>query len=301
MARSSQQAPAELAALAAAGGDVRALTSRTQRARLAQLDLPKAEHFTFAGAGGTSVHGMLLKPPAFDASKKYPVLMVLHGGPETQFGDTWSFRWNTQTLASPGYAVLMINRRGSTGFGQQFTDDINNDWGGKAYEDLMKGLDAALAKYAVPRRHARGGGRRVVRRLHDRLDGVAIEGPLQDAGVPRRRLRPGQHVRRHRGSVVPGVVVQRHAVGQPRRLPAPVARTAKAADFGTFKTPTLVIHGELDFRVPYTQGLEFYTALQRQGVPSRLVVFPDEGHWILKPQNSAFWYHEVQAWLKKYL
>ena len=114
--------------------------------RLAQLDLPKAEHFTFAGAGGTSVHAMLLKPPSFDASKKYPLLMVLHGGPETQFGDTWSFRWNTQTLAAPGYAVLMINRRGSTGFGQQFTDDINNDWGGKAYEDLMKGLDAALAK-----------------------------------------------------------------------------------------------------------------------------------------------------------
>ena len=91
---------------------------------------------------------MLLKPPSFDASKKYPVLMVLHGGPETQFGDTWSYRWNTQTFAAPGYAVLMINRRGSTGFGQQFTDDINDDWGGKAYEDLMKGLDAALAKYA---------------------------------------------------------------------------------------------------------------------------------------------------------
>ena len=109
-------------------------------ARLSALDLPKPEHFTFAGAAGAAVHAMLLRPPAFDAAKKYPVLMVLHGGPETQFGDTWSFRWNTQTFASPGYAVLMINRRGSTGFGQQFTDDIHNDWGGKPWLMMIFGL-----------------------------------------------------------------------------------------------------------------------------------------------------------------
>ena len=195
LARSSQQGPAELVALPATGGDIRALTSHNAE-RLAQLDLPKAEHFTFAGAGGASVHAMLLKPPSFDPSKKYPLLMVLHGGPETQFGDTWSVRWNNQTLASPGYAVLMINRRGSTGFGQQFTDDINNDWGGKVYEDLMKGLDATLAKYTfldgtrVAAAGASYGGYMIA------LDGVAVEGPLQDAGLSRRGVRPAQHVRR---------------------------------------------------------------------------------------------------------
>jgi len=146
MARSSQAAPAELVASASDGSRTRVLT--TQNAELlSKLDLPSAEHFTFAGAGGTEIHAMLLRPPAFDASKKYPVVTILHGGPETMFGDTWSYRWNTQMFAAPGYAVLMINRRGSTGFGQAFTDAIQDDWGGKAFEDVMKGLDAALAKY----------------------------------------------------------------------------------------------------------------------------------------------------------
>ena len=146
MARSSQSAPAELVASAVDASTTTILTHHNQ-ALLGKLDLGRAEHFTFAGAGGTEIHAMLLRPPAFDASKKYPVVMILHGGPETMFGDTWSYRWNTQMFAGPGYAVLMINRRGSTGFGQAFTDAIQDDWGGKPYEDLMKGLDAALAKY----------------------------------------------------------------------------------------------------------------------------------------------------------
>jgi dipeptidyl aminopeptidase/acylaminoacyl peptidase len=299
VARSSQQAPAELAALATTGGDMRAVTSHNAE-RLAQLDLPKAEHFTFSGAGGTSVRGMLLKPPLFDAAKKYPLLMVLHGGPETQFGDTWSFRWNNQTLASPGYAVLMINRRGSTGFGLQFTDDINNDWGGKAYEDLMKGLDAALASNAFidPTRVAAAGasyGGYMIGWMASQAKG-RFKTLICHAGV---YDLPSMY-----GATEEVWFAEWSFRGTPWANPDNFLRQSphtKAADFGTFKTPTLVIHGEQDFRVPYTQGLEFYTALQRQGVPSRLVVFPDEGHWILKPQNSAFWYYEVQAWLKKYL
>ena len=299
IARSSQQGPAELAAVSPTGGDIRALTSHNTE-RLSQLDLPKPEHFSFAGAGGTSVHAMLLKPPSFDPSKKYPLLMVLHGGPETQFGDTWSFRWNTQTLAAPGYAVLMINRRGSTGFGLQFTDDINNDWGGKAYEDLMKGLDVALGKYAF-------------------VDGARVAAAGASYGGYMIGWMASQSKGRFKTLVCHAGVydlVSMYGATEEVWFPewsfrgTPWANTdnflrqsphTKAADFGTHKTPTLVIHGELDFRVPYTQGLEFYTALQRQGVPSRLIVFPDEGHWILKPQNSAFWYNEVQAWLKKYL
>ena len=299
LSRSSQQAPAELAAVPATGGDIRAITSHNAD-RLAQLDLPKAEHFTFSGAGGTSVQGMLLRPPSFDASKKYPVLMVLHGGPETQFGDTWSVRWNNQVLASPGFAVLMINRRGSTGFGQQFTDDINKDWGGKPYEDLMKGLDTALAKYTF-------------------LDGSRVAAAGASYGGYMITWMASQAKGRFKTLVChAGVYDLVSMYGATEELwfaewsfgGTPWANTdnfmrqsphTRASDFGTYKTPTLVIHGELDFRVPYTQGLEFYTALQRQGVPSRLVVFPDEGHWIMKPQNSAFWYHEVLEWLKKYL
>jgi dipeptidyl aminopeptidase/acylaminoacyl peptidase len=299
LSRSSQQAPAELAVVPAAGGEIRALTTHND-ARLGALDLPKPEHFTFAGAAGAEVHAMLLRPPAFDAAKKYPVLMVLHGGPETQFGDTWSFRWNTQTLASPGYAVLMINRRGSTGFGQQFTDDINKDWGGKPYEDLMKGLDAALAKftfldgsrvaaagasyggYMITWMASQAQGRFKALVCHAGVyDLVSMYGSTEETWFPEWAF----------GGTPWGV---------PENFLSQSPHT-KAADFGKFKTPTLVIHGELDFRVPYTQGLEFYTALQRQDVPSRLVMFPDEGHWILKPQNSAFWYYEVLGWLKKYL
>lgn len=299
LSRSSQQAPAELALVSAAGGEIKALTAHNAE-RLVALDLPKPEHFTFAGAGGTEVHGMLLRPAGFDASKKYPLLMVLHGGPETQFGDTWSFRWNTQTLASPGYAVLMINRRGSTGFGQQFTDEINKDWGGKPFEDLMKGLDVALAK-------------------HSFLDSTRVAAAGASYGGYMITWMASQAQGRFKTLVCHAGVYNLVSMygateeiwfpewsfgGTPWGVPDNFLRQsphAKAADFAKFKTPTLVIHGELDFRVPYTQGLEFYTALQRQAVPSRLVMFPDEGHWILKPQNSAFWYNEVHAWLKKYL
>lgn len=299
IARSSQQAPAELAAVPAAGGDIRAITSHNAE-RLAQLDLPAAEHFTFAGAGGTEIHAMLLRPPGFDAAKTYPVLMVLHGGPETQFGDSWSVRWNTQVLASPGYAVLMINRRGSTGFGQQFTDAINNDWGGRPYDDLMKGLDAALAKYTF-------------------LDATRVAAAGASYGGYMITWMASQSQGRFKALVCHAGVYDLVSMygateevwfpewafgGTPWSNPDNFLRQSphtKAGDFGRFKTPTLVIHGELDFRVPYTQSLEFYTALQRQQVPSRLVVFPDEGHWILKPQNSAFWYHEVLGWLRKYL
>ena len=246
------------------------------------------------------MHGMLLRPPAFDASKKYPVVMVLHGGPETQFSDAWSYRWNTQVFASPGYAVLMINRRGSTGFGQQFTDEINNDWGGRAFEDLLSGLEFALGRYAFldgDRVAAAGAsyGGYMVAWMASQAKGrfkalvchagvynlVSMYGATEETWFPEWAFR-----------------------GTPWTAEANYLRQSphtRAAEFGKYKTPTLVVHGELDFRVPYTQGLEFYTALQRQEVPSRLIVFPDEGHWILKPQNSAFWYSEVLAWVGRYM
>jgi dipeptidyl aminopeptidase/acylaminoacyl peptidase len=299
MARSSQAAPAELVVSAADGSNARPLT--TQNADLlAKLDLPSVEHFTFAGAGGTDVHAMLLRPPAFEASKKYPVVMILHGGPETMFGDTWSFRWNTQMFAAPGYAVLMINRRGSTGFGQAFADAIQDDWGGQAFEDVMKGLDAALAKfpfldgtrvaaagasyggYMIDWLASQSKGRFKVLVSHAGVyDLTSMYGATEELWFPEAEFKGTPWTNR---------------AGYEKWSP-----DRHAAEFGQYKTPTLVTAGELDFRVPYTQSLEFYTALQRQGVPSRLVVFPDEGHWILKPQNSAFWYGQVMEWLRKYL
>ena len=298
MARSSQSAPAELVASASDGSNTRALTTQNSEL-LSRLDLPTAEHFTFAGAGGTEIHAMLLRPPAFDASKKYPVVMILHGGPETMFGDTWSYRWNTQMFAAPGYAVLMINRRGSTGFGQAFTDAIQDDWGGKAFEDVMKGLDAALAKYPF-------------------LDGTRVAAAGAWYGGYMIDWLASQSKGRFKTLVSHAGVYDITSMYATEELWFPEAEykgtpwsnragyekwspDRHAGEFGKYKTPTLVTCGEIDYRVPYTQSLEFYSALQRQGVPSKLIVFPDEGHWILKPQNGAFWYGQVMEWLKKYL
>jgi dipeptidyl aminopeptidase/acylaminoacyl peptidase len=299
MARSSQSAPADLLAAAVDGSKTTVLTHHNKEL-LDKLDLGSAEHFTFAGAGGADIHAMLLRPPAFDPSKKYPVVMILHGGPETMFGDTWSYRWNTQMFAGPGYAVLMINRHGSTGFGQAFTDAIQDDWGGKPYEDLMKGLDAALAKYPF-------------------LDGTRVAAAGASYGGYMIDWMASQSKGRFKALVShAGVYDLTSKYGATEELWFPEAEFKgtpwtsrevydrwsphlRAGEFGQYKTPTLVIAGELDFRVSYSQGLEFFTALQRQAVPSRLIVFPDEGHWILKPQNSAFWYQEVLAWIKKYL
>jgi dipeptidyl aminopeptidase/acylaminoacyl peptidase len=299
MARSSQSAPAELIAATVDASRTTVLTHHN-RELLGKLDLGSAEHFTFAGAGGAEIHAMLLRPPAFDPSKKYPVVMILHGGPETMFGDTWSYRWNTQMFAGPGYAVLMINRHGSTGFGQAFTDAIQDDWGGKPYEDLMKGLDAALVKYPF-------------------LDGTRVAAAGASYGGYMIDWMASQSKGRFKALVShAGVYDLTSKYGTTEELWFPEAEFKgtpwtsrevydrwsphlRAPEFGQYKTPMLVIAGELDFRVSYTQSLEFFTALQRQGVPSRLIVFPDEGHWILKPENSAYWYQEVLVWIKKYL
>ncbi len=299
MLRASQNQPGDLVATAADGSDLRELTHQNAEL-LGGLDLPAAEHFTFAGAGGTEVSALLLRPPAFDPAKKYPVVMILHGGPETMFGDAWSYRWNSQMFAAPGYAVLMINRRGSTGFGQAFTDGIADDWGGKPFQDLMKGLDAALAKYPFldgTRVAAAGAsyGGYMIDWMESQSKG-RFKALISHAGV--------YNLASMYGATEELWFPEAEFKGTPWSNKASYERSSPssyAAEFGKYKTPTLVSCGELDFRVPYTQSLEFYTALQRQGVPSRLVVVPDEGHWLLKPANSAFWYGQVMDWLKKYL
>ena len=298
VARSSLAAPVELVAIDR-HGTPRPLTHHTA-SLLAALDLDKPESFTFRGAGGTEVQGVVLRPAAFDATKKYPVVMLLHGGPQTQWADTWSYRWNAQTFASPGYVVVMINRRGSTGFGQKFTDDISSDWGGRAFDDLMNGLDFVLGKYAFTDRS------RVA------AAGASYGGYMIDwmASQSKGRFRAlVSHAGVYDLTSMYGATEElwfpEHDLGgTPWSNPAAYQKMSPhtyAQEFGKYKTPTLVIAGEQDYRVPYTQSLEFYTALQRQGVASKLVVFSDEGHWILKPQNSAFWYREVLDWLARYL
>lgn len=298
IARSSLEGPVELYAVDQHGAS-RPLTRHNQ-ALLSSLDLATTESFTFGGAGGTQVQGFLIKPPAFDASRKYPVVMLLHGGPQTQWSDAWSYRWNAQTFAAPGYVIVMINRRGSTGFGQKFTDEITLDWGGKPLEDLMKGLDYVLAKYPfADRQRVAAAGASYGGYMIDWLASHAkgrFRALVSHAGV--------YDLTSMYGSTEELWFPEHDYNGTPWTNPAVYQKLSPhtyAADFGTFKTPTLVICGEQDYRVPYTQSLEFYTALQRQEVPSRLVVFPDEGHWILKPQNSMAWYGEVLGWLGKYL
>jgi dipeptidyl aminopeptidase/acylaminoacyl peptidase len=263
---------------------------------VSQLDLPAIEGFTFTGADRDQVHGWLLRPPGFDPKKTYPVVFLIHGGPQGAWHDEWHGRWNYQMFAAPGYAVVAINPRGSTGYGQKFTDQISQDWTGRVYEDLTRGLDFALDKYPFldkTKVAAAGGsyGGFMVNWIcghTDRFkalishagvfDLVSMYGSTEElwfpeweyGGYPWDRA---EHYRDH--------------------SPSTYARS--------FRTPTLVIHGALDFRVPDAQGLGMFTCLQRLGVPSRYVWFPDEGHWIAKPQNRITWWREVQDWLGKYL
>ncbi|MBI3661543.1 MAG: S9 family peptidase [Acidobacteria bacterium] len=298
--RVSMATPAELFAANADGSGVRQLTKHNTE-KLAQLDLNKAEHIWFDAADGVKIHAMLLRPPGFDATKKYPLVVICHGGPQTQFSDAWSYRWNPQVFASPGYVVLMVNRRGSTGFGQKFTDEINADWGGKAYQDVMKGVDYVLGKYPFAdgtRMAAAGGsyGGYMINWMASQSKG-RFKALISHAGV--------YNFESEYGATEELWFPEWDYRGTPWNDPGKnyekFSPNKYAAEFGKYKTPTLVIHGELDFRVPYTQGLEFYSALQRQGVPSKLLIYPDEGHWILKPQNSELWYKTFLDWLATYL
>jgi dipeptidyl aminopeptidase/acylaminoacyl peptidase len=263
---------------------------------LAQLDLPKLEGFTFPGAGGDEVHGWLLRPPAFDPAKKYPVVFLIHGGPQGAWHDEWHNRWNYQMFAAPGYAVVAVNPRGSTGYGQKFTDQISQDWTGLVYHDLLKGLDHALNTYAFldgSRVAAAGGsyGGFMVNWLAGHSD--RFKALVSHAGV--------FDLTSKYGTTEELWFPEWEFGGPPWEKPEHYRDRSPSAFVAHFKTPTLVIHGALDFRVPDAQGLGMFTSLQRRGVPSRFVWFPDEGHWILQPANRAVWWREVLAWLDQYL
>jgi dipeptidyl aminopeptidase/acylaminoacyl peptidase len=297
LARTSLTQPAEIFVAASDGSGLKQVT-HSNDALLAKLEMNAPEKFWFDGAEGAKVQAMLIQPPKFDAKKKYPVLVLLHGGPQTMWGDSWGYRWNAQVLSAAGYVTLMINRRGSTGYGQKFVDEITNDWGGKAYVDAMKGVDAALAKYSFldgTKMAAAGGsyGGYMVNWIATHTD--RFKALVSHAGIYDKVSMYATEE----------LWFEEHDMqGTPWSNPESYRKWAPmtaAAALGKFKTPTLVIAGERDYRVPYTQSLEFFNALQRQDVPSKLVVFPDEGHWVLKPQNGKFWYKTFLGWVDKYL
>jgi dipeptidyl aminopeptidase/acylaminoacyl peptidase len=297
LTRTNLSSPSEIFASASDGSGLRQVT-HTNEALLAKLEMNAPENFWFEGAEGTRVQAMLIRPPQFDAKKKYPLLVLLHGGPQTMWSNAWSYRWNAQLFSAAGYVTLMINRRGSTGYGQKFTDEITNDWGGKAYVDVMKGVDAALVKFPFidgKKMAAAGGsyGGYMVDWIATHTD--RFKALVSHAGVYDKVSMYATEE----------LWFEEHDLqGTPWSNPDAYRKWAPAnyaGALGKYKTPTLVVAGEQDFRVPYTQSLEFFNTLQRQGVPSKLVVFPDEGHWVLKPLNSQFWYKTFLDWVGMYV
>ena len=385
-------------------------------ALLSQLNLSPLEPFWFTGAEGTKVEGFLLKPPGFDAAKKYPVKFLLHGGPQTAWGDAWSYRWNWELMAASGYVVIGINRRGSTGYGQKFVDEVSGDWGGRAYEDLMKGLDYAEANFPFidktrecalgasyggymadwvlthtdrfkcivthdglydpesaygtteemwfpewefrrPEDFPKGwdgftggyrlggreadssasGSRRTLRNDNAKANTEVLRSAQDDGGLgaarsgrddgglvsgqpdpthahssrvngapgEKQRGSPSRMTNKASGMTNQGESGSGHAA-EPWRyagLPAsedPFRKWSPKEYIQNARTPTLVIHSQRDYRLDVSQGFELYTALQRMGVPSRFLYFPDEGHWVLKPQNSELWNAVVSDWCDRW-
>ena len=293
--RSTSSRPAELYQFAYGSKKPVPLTHHND-ALIANLDLHQAEEFRFKGAGGDNIFGWLVKPPGFDASKKYPVVFLIHGGPQGAWHDDWVARWNYQMFASKGFAVVAVNPRGSTGFGQKFTDLISQDWTGMVYEDLMKGLDHALKTYSY-------------------LDGDKVAAAGGSYGGFMVNWIAG-HSDRFKALISHAGVFDLESMyftteelwfaewefgGTPWGNPDHYRERSPSTYAANFKTPTLVIHGALDFRVPDAQGLGMFTALQRRGIESRYLFFPDEGHWILKPANRAVWWREMLGWLETHL
>jgi dipeptidyl aminopeptidase/acylaminoacyl peptidase len=296
---SSMGAPAEVYATNADGSQLTALTALNTRL-MNEAGLAKAEEVEWTGALGRKIHGWVVKPKDFNASRKYPLLVLIHGGPQSAWNDNWGFRWNPQVFANAGYVVFAPNPRGSTGYGQQFVNEISGDWGGKAYVDIMNGVADVLRRSPfIDRTRIGGAGASYGGYMID-----WIEGHNSD---PRFRFKVlVSHDGVYNLTSMYGATEELWFTdwefkGTPWTNPAMYQRWSPHNFVANFKTPMLIIHSELDYRVPIGEGLQLFTALQRKGIDSKLLVFPDEGHWVLKPQNSQLWYHTVLDWLDKYL
>ncbi len=292
--RSSLTGPTEIYAVNKRTSAVQRLTHDND-ALLTSLKMGVTHDVYWTGAENARVQGHLMTPPGFDATKKYPAIVLIHGGPQGAWSDSWSYRWNPEMFAARGYVVLMPNPRGSSGFGQKFVEEISGDWGGKAYIDIMNGVDmlAALPYVDGTRIGAAGGsyGGYMIDWILGHTD--RFKALVSHAGV--------YDLKSEYGVTEELWFPEWEFKGNPWDNPELYQRWSPDNFVKNFKTPTLVTHGELDFRVPINQGLELFTALQRRGVPSKMVDFPDEGHWVLKPQNSKLWYQTVGDWFDQWL
>jgi len=292
---SSLTRPAEINRVSTSGSEQTSALTHINDALVDQLDMSPAESVTTKGAGGADIHNLLVRPPAFDPNRKYAALMLIHGGPQAAWDDAWGYRWNAQMFATHGYIVMMTNYHGSTGYGQKFVESISGDWGGAPYEDLMKATDHLASLPYVDQSRIGAAGASAGGYYIDWIAG---------------------HTDRFKALVShDGVYDNRSMYGETEELwfdewenkgvywekPELSEKWSPSNFAKNFKSPTLVVEGALDFRVPDGQAFQFFSALQRQGVPSRLLYFPDEGHWVLKPQNSQLWYKTVLGWLDQYL
>jgi dipeptidyl aminopeptidase/acylaminoacyl peptidase len=290
----SGSAPAEIYRANSSGGPASALTHLND-ALLSRVQLTPLEEMSVEGADRARVSAFVVKPPGFDETQKYPVVFLIHGGPQGAWGESWTYRWNAQVIAGAGYLVVMPNPRGSTGYGQKFIDDINGDWGGKAYDDIMAVVDnVAQLKYADATRFAAAGGSYGGYMVNWILGhSTQFKALVSHDGV--------FDLRSMAASTEELWFPMWEFKGMPWDNPDMYAKWSPSYFVKDFKTPTLVIHGEQDYRVPLDQGLQLFTALQLQKVPSKLLEYPDEGHWVLKPADSAFWYHTVLDWIGEWV
>ena len=279
-----------------AGAPLRAITPSAQD-MLKDVSFGDFEQFTFAGWNNETVHGYVVKPHDYVEGQKYPVAFLIHGGPQGSFGNGWSYRWNPQTYAGQGYAVVMIDFHGSTGYGQAFTDAISQHWGDRPLEDLQKGWAAARQKYAFL-----DGGKACA--LGASYGGYMINWIAGNWNEPWKCLvnHDGVFDTRSMGYVTEELwFTEWENGGTPFDKPENYEKFNPVNHVAKWRVPMLVVQGEKDYRVPVDQGLSTFTALQRKGIESKLLYFPDENHWVLKPQNSILWHDTVNAWLKQHI
>lgn len=295
----SVQAPSEIARLDPKQGGANLKPSAVTHindALLAEIDMQPMESFQFPGANNESVEGFIVRPPGFDSTKKYPLKFLIHGGPQGAWGNSWSYRWNPELFAATGnYVVVMINFHGSTGYGQKFTDSISGDWGGKPYEDLMKGLDYVEKTYPF------------IDKNREAALGASYGGYMANwvLGHTDRFKCIVSHDGMFNTESAYGTTEELwfnewEFKGPPWKNRELYRKWSPHLFADKFKTPTLVVHGQLDFRLDVSEGFQLFTTLQRLNVPSKMLYFPDEGHWVLKPQNSQLWYKTVNDWVDQW-
>jgi dipeptidyl aminopeptidase/acylaminoacyl peptidase len=296
---SSMASPAEIYTSNADGTGLTALSSVNSQL-ISRANLKPAEEVEWTGAFGRKVHGFIVKPTNFDPSRKYPLVVLIHGGPQSAWNDNWGYRWNPEVFANAGYVVFTPNPRGSIGYGQQFVNDISGDWGGKVFVDLMNGVADVLRRNSFIDRNRIGAA-------GASYGGYMVNWILGHNNDPRFRFKVlvshdgVYNLESMYGATEELWFPEWEFKGTPWTNPAMYSRWSPHKFVQNFNTPILIIHSELDYRVPIGEGMQLFTAVQRKGIDSKLLSFPDEGHWVLKPQNSQLWYYTVLDWLDKYL